>query len=84
MNKKQKQHKTAVPGHFAGVTVVDNDLAYALRSFKRRVKETGVLEKIKDNYFNFSMGKGGVSQSRSGLVLYMGLLLEKVHRCLLV
>jgi len=48
MNKKQKQHKTAIAGHFAGVTVVDNDLAYALRSFKRRVKETGVLEKIKD------------------------------------
>lgn len=49
MNKKQKQHKTTVPGHFAGVTVVDNDLAYALRSFKRRVKETGVLETIKEN-----------------------------------
>ena len=49
MNKKQKQHKTAVPGHFAGVTVVDNDLAYALRTFKRKVKETGVLETIKEN-----------------------------------
>ena len=39
MNKKQKQHKTTVPGHFPAVTVIDNDLAYALRSFKRRVKE---------------------------------------------
>lgn len=49
MNRKQKQHKTSVPGHFAGVVVVDNDLAYALRTFKRKMKETGVLEKIKDN-----------------------------------
>jgi small subunit ribosomal protein S21 len=49
MNRKQKQHKTTVPGHFSAVKVVDNDLAYALRSFKRRVKQTNVLETIKEN-----------------------------------
>jgi len=49
MNKKQKQHKTTVPGHFSAVKVIDNDLAYALRAFKRKMKETGVLEKIKEN-----------------------------------
>jgi ribosomal protein S21 len=57
MNRKQKQHKTTVPGHHAGVNVVDNDLAYALRIFKRKMKETGVLEKVKENrtYTKFSV-----------------------------
>jgi small subunit ribosomal protein S21 len=52
MNKKQKHHKTIIPGHSTGVNVLGTsreDLAYALKTFKRKVKSTGTLEKLKDN-----------------------------------
>jgi small subunit ribosomal protein S21 len=52
MSKKQKQHKAIVPGHATAVNVVGTtreDFAQALKIFKRKVKSTGVLEKIKDN-----------------------------------
>lgn len=52
MNKKQKQHKTIIPGHSTAVNVLGTsreDLAYALKAFKRKVKITGALEKIKEN-----------------------------------
>ena len=49
MNKRQKQHKTIVPGNGSAVSVVNNDLSFALRTFKRKIKESKVLEKFKQN-----------------------------------
>lgn len=52
MNKKQKHHKTIVPGHSAAVNVVGTsreDFAFAMKIFKRKMKSSGVLEKLKDN-----------------------------------
>ena len=49
MNKKQKQHQSIVPGNAAAVNVINQDLGFALRLWKRKVKTTGVLEKTKDN-----------------------------------
>jgi small subunit ribosomal protein S21 len=51
MSKKQKQHQTIVPGNPLAVNVVGTqreDLAFALKSWKRKVKNAGVLERIKD------------------------------------
>jgi small subunit ribosomal protein S21 len=51
MNKKQKQHQTVVPGNPLAVNVVGNqreDIGFALKAFKRKVKNSGVLERIKD------------------------------------
>jgi len=52
MSKKQKQHKAIVPGHATAVNVVGasrEDFAQALKIFKRKVKATGILDKLKDN-----------------------------------
>jgi len=52
MTKKQKQHKSIVPGHATAVNVLGTtreDFAYAMKIFKRKVKSVGVLDKIKDN-----------------------------------
>lgn len=51
MSKKQKQHQTIVPGNPLAVNVVGTqreDLAFALKAWKRKVKNSGVLERIKD------------------------------------
>ena len=51
MSKKQKQHQTTVPGNPLAVNVVGTqreDLAFALKSWKRKVKASGVLEKVKE------------------------------------
>jgi len=48
MNKRQKQHKTIVSGNGNAVSVVDCDLGFALRTFKRKVKESKILEHYKD------------------------------------
>jgi ribosomal protein S21 len=48
MNKKQKQHQTIVPGNPTAVKVVNQDLGFAMRTWKRKVKATEVLEKTKD------------------------------------
>jgi small subunit ribosomal protein S21 len=52
MSKKQKQHKAIVPGHATAVNVVGTsreDFAHAMKIFKRKIKSSGILEKIKDN-----------------------------------
>ncbi|NBQ97789.1 MAG: 30S ribosomal protein S21 [Microbacteriaceae bacterium] len=49
MNKKQKQHQTIVPGNAAAVNVINQDLGFALRTWKRKVKESRVLEYVKEN-----------------------------------
>lgn len=51
MNKKQKQHQTTVAGNPLAVNVVGTqreDLAFALKIWKRKVKLSEVLEKTKD------------------------------------
>ena len=49
MNKKQKQHQSIVPGNATAVNVVNHDLGFALRTWKRKVKESGVLEYVKEH-----------------------------------
>jgi len=52
MSKKQKQHKAIVPGHSTAVNVLGNskeDFAHELKLFKRKVKATGILDKLKEN-----------------------------------
>ena len=51
MSKKQKQHKMIVPGNALAVTVDGTgreDLAIALKTWKRKIKASGVLEAVKD------------------------------------
>jgi|APGre2960657404_1045060.scaffolds.fasta_scaffold327906_2 small subunit ribosomal protein S21 len=51
MSKKQKQHQTIVPGNSLAVNVVGTqreDLGFALKVWKRKVKNSGILERIKD------------------------------------
>lgn len=51
MNKKQKQHQTTVAGNPLAVNVIGTareDLAFALKTWKRKIKTSGVLEKVKD------------------------------------
>lgn len=51
MSKKQKQHKAIVPGNSLAVNVqgtTREDLSHALKTFKRKMKSAGVLEKVKD------------------------------------
>ena len=51
MSKKQKQHKMIVPGNALAVSVDGNgreDLAIALKTWKRKIKASGVLEAVKD------------------------------------
>ena len=51
MNKKQKQHQTTVAGNPLAVNVIGSareDLAFALKAWKRKVKSSGILERVKD------------------------------------
>jgi ribosomal protein S21 len=48
MNKKQKQHQSIMPGNALAVSVVNQDLGFAMRLWKRKVKTSEVLEKTKD------------------------------------
>jgi small subunit ribosomal protein S21 len=51
MSRKQKQHQMILPGFALGVNVPGTskeDLALALKTWKRKVKSSGVLEAVKD------------------------------------
>lgn len=51
MSKKQKQHQQIVPGNALAVNVVgtdSHDLAYALKAWKRKVKNANILNEVKD------------------------------------
>jgi small subunit ribosomal protein S21 len=51
MNKKQKQHQTTVAGNPLAVNVIGTqreDLGFALKVWKRKIKSSGVLESVKD------------------------------------
>jgi ribosomal protein S21 len=50
MTKKQKQHQTIVPGNSLAVAVVGTareDLAFALKVWKRKIKNSEILEQTK-------------------------------------
>ena len=49
MNKREKQHKTIVSGNGNAVSVVQKDLNFALRNFKRKIKESKILDNYKNN-----------------------------------
>ena len=47
MSKKVKQHKAIVPGNGMAVNVLGSekeDLAFALKTWKRKVKSAGIVE----------------------------------------
>lgn len=51
MNKKQKQHQTVVAGKPLAVNVVGHlreDLGFALKTFKRKIKYAMIMEQTKD------------------------------------
>jgi small subunit ribosomal protein S21 len=51
MNKKQKQHQTIVPGNALAVNVIGTtreDLSFALKAWKRKIKNSEVLEQTRD------------------------------------
>jgi len=49
MNKREKHHKSIVAGNGNAVTVINKDLNFALRNFKRKIKESKILDKFKEN-----------------------------------
>jgi ribosomal protein S21 len=51
MSKKQKQHQSIVPGNALAVKVNGSsreDLAHALKTWKRKIKSSGILEETKE------------------------------------
>ena len=49
MNKKQKEHNSIVSGTPSAISVVDKDIAFALKTFKRKMKRMGTLNTVKQN-----------------------------------
>ena len=52
MSKKQKQHQMTVPGNALAVNVVGTskeDLSHALKTWKRKIKSSNILESVKNN-----------------------------------
>ena len=47
MNKQFKQHKTIVPGKSNSTKVVNKDINFAIRNWKKQVKVSGVLDILK-------------------------------------
>lgn len=52
MSRNQKYHTSIVPGIANAVAVIGNsdyDLSFALKNFKLKVKNSGILEHVKEN-----------------------------------
>jgi hypothetical protein len=52
MNKKQKQHQAIVPGNALAINVSGtsrDDLSFAMKLWKQRIKSSGILENVKLN-----------------------------------
>jgi small subunit ribosomal protein S21 len=47
MNKKQKHHESIIPGHGIGARVVNRDINFALRTWKRKLKTSDILDTLK-------------------------------------
>ena len=48
MSKKQKHHQSIAPGHGIGAKVVERDINFALRIWKRKLKDSDVLVNLKE------------------------------------
>jgi ribosomal protein S21 len=48
LNKKLKLHQSIVPGHAIAAAVVDRDLNFALRTWKRKLKSSEILTQLKE------------------------------------
>ena len=51
MNKKQKHHQSIIPGKSNAVNVIGStreDLSFALKTWKRKIKHSKILEKTKE------------------------------------
>ena len=52
MNKKQKHHQSIIPGNTNAVNVIGStreDLSFALKTWKRKIKHSKILERTKEN-----------------------------------
>ena len=47
MNKQFKQHKSIVPGNPASTKVVNRDINFAIRIWKKQTKMSGILDILK-------------------------------------
>ena len=47
MNKLFKQHKSIVPGNPASTKVVNRDINFAIRNWKKQIKMSGILDILK-------------------------------------
>ena len=47
MNKQFKQHKSIVPGNPASTKVVNRDISFAIRNWKKQTKASGILDILK-------------------------------------
>jgi ribosomal protein S21 len=47
MNKQFKQHKSIVPGKSNSTKVVNKDINFAIRNWKKQIKISGVLDILK-------------------------------------
>ena len=52
MNKKQKDHQSIIPGHSIAARVVNYDLGFAIRIWKKKLKDSDILLKLKENKEN--------------------------------
>ena len=48
MNKKQKHHQSVLPGTTSGAKVVNRDINFALRTWKKKLKDSDVLTQVKN------------------------------------
>tara|TARA_Y100000034_G_C6808349_1_gene363148 strand:+ start:519 stop:758 length:240 start_codon:yes stop_codon:yes gene_type:complete len=48
MNKKLKYHQSIIPGHGIGSKVVNKDVNFALRNWKRKLKNSNILSDLKE------------------------------------
>ena len=48
MSKKHKYHQSIIPGSPLGVAVMYGDLGFALRLFKKKLKDSDVLKNFKE------------------------------------
>ena len=48
MNKHLKQHKSIVPGKSNSTNVVNRDINFAIRNWKKHVKTSGILDILKE------------------------------------
>mgnify|MGYP003116292061 CR=1 FL=1 len=48
MSKKQKYHQSIIPGFALGAAVPNGDLGFALRLWKKKLKDSDVLKNLKE------------------------------------